>query len=172
MRPSSQPKPGHKRQSLSLPSALAANLHGEQPDMDFTQVTSPSALGWKRELTPRRGVNMQIAGVAPGPSSPHYVPPGHTSVPLPLYARRPLCKPLQLINLQEADSKIDQWKKMGAGTGRGAHSPGHEQTVRIHSAAVNLQPHPNQFSLPLGMSTPGLVWKSVCCEAIPQHAEK
>lgn len=35
--------------------------------------------------------------------------------------------PLQLISLQEADSQIGQWKKMGAGRERGAHSLGHEQ---------------------------------------------
>lgn len=65
--------------------------------------------------------------------------------------------PLQLIRLQEAGSQIGQWKKTGAGRERGAYSLGHEQTVRIHSAAMNPKSHPHQFPLPLGMSVPGLV---------------
>lgn len=76
--------------------------------MDITQVTTPSPLSWERELTPHRGANMLIAGVAPCPSSPHGIPPGHTSLLLPLHACRPLCKPLQLIILQEPNSETDQ----------------------------------------------------------------
>lgn len=90
---------------------------------------------------------MLTAGVAPCPSSPRCVPPGHTSMPLSLHPRRLLCTSLQLINLQEAESKTHQWK-MRAGTKRGASSPGHQQTARVHLAAVNLQPHANQLPLP------------------------
>ena len=117
------------------------------------QVTTPSALSWEKELTLCRGANTKLAGVVPCPSSPHCVPPSHTSMLSPLHARRPLCKPLQLINPQKTNRETDQ--KMGAGTGRGAHSLGHEQTVRTHSAAVNPQPQPNQFPLPWGCSHQG-----------------
>lgn len=111
---------------------------------------------------------MPTARVAPGPSCPHCVPPSYISVTF-MYLQT-LCKPPQLINPQQTDSQTDQRKKMGAGTGRRAHSLGHEHTVGIHSAAVNLKPHPNQFPLPLGISTPGLMWKSACCKATPQPA--
>lgn len=58
--------------------------------------------------------------------------------------------PLQLISPQETASQIGQWKKMGAGTERGAHSLGHQHTVRIHSAAVNPKSHPPSVSIAPG----------------------
>lgn len=58
--------------------------------------------------------------------------------------------PLQLISPQEADSQKGQWKKMGAGRERGAHSLGHQHTVRIHSAAVNPKSHPPSVSIAPG----------------------
>lgn len=89
----------------------------------------------------------------------------------------PTCSqsPLQLISPQEADSQIGQWKKMGTGRERGAHSLGHQHTVRIHSAAVNPKSHPPSISIAPGDvhtrtgANVRVLHMSECCTALSSH---
>lgn len=76
--------------------------------------------------------------------------------------------PLQLISPQEAASQTGQWRKMGAGRERGAHSLGHEHTVRITQLPES-EISPHHCPWPPGMSIPGLLCMSKYCTAMPQH---